>query len=168
MCRYVALQEAAKQFPAVTVSSIVDLQAEVGPTFAGLRSFVRHADTACFAPARLYAHMLVRRIKVKKDTPWAQSRHFLNMRPLYFLRWMRTNPLKLCPDDGVAVADEDLVCVHGTAAAPSTTSTSQPPPPSSVVLFHAIILCSSSPVLPGMACPHAPCNVLLGSGSCAC
>eukprot|EP00037_Helgoeca_nana_P003615 m.40864 g.40864 ORF g.40864 m.40864 type:complete len:402 (-) comp14033_c0_seq1:97-1302(-) len=72
--RYVALQEAAKQFPAVTVSSIVDLQAEV-----------------------------------KKDTPWAQSRHFLNMRPLYFLRWMRTNPLKLCPDDGVAVADEDLV-----------------------------------------------------------
>eukprot|EP00035_Acanthoeca_spectabilis_P025737 m.459657 g.459657 ORF g.459657 m.459657 type:complete len:394 (-) comp21805_c0_seq1:119-1300(-) len=47
--------------------------------------------------------------QVNEDTPWAQSRHFLNMRPLYMLRWLQENPLNLCPDDGVGVADEDLV-----------------------------------------------------------
>jgi len=47
--------------------------------------------------------------EVQADTPWAPSKHFLNLRPLYFLRWLRHNSLRLCPDDGVAASDEDLV-----------------------------------------------------------
>eukprot|EP00038_Savillea_parva_P014107 m.10056 g.10056 ORF g.10056 m.10056 type:complete len:406 (-) comp2707_c0_seq1:253-1470(-) len=47
--------------------------------------------------------------EVQNDTSWAQSKHFLNMRPLYMLRWMKQNPLKLCPNDRIAVSDEDLV-----------------------------------------------------------
>jgi hypothetical protein len=47
---------------------------------------------------------------VHNSTPWIpKGAHFLNLRPLYFLEWMHRNPMRLCADDRLIWADEDLV-----------------------------------------------------------